>query len=167
MVQLSCVKHVQLAVGACLKSKRQERFGSHEDHCRAACRAGFLAIDLDRRLRRDAIETAELSAAGNTDWLAQSRALWHGQGSATGVCSATEFNAARKACDKHCLVKAKRRDLEELQGLAVGKDFLTLQPPVFGCRPSAVFELLSRDDERPLEWLYPPGHPRRAGTAAQ
>ncbi|MGI9465454.1 MAG: hypothetical protein ACR2OM_16040 [Aestuariivirgaceae bacterium] len=162
-LQLSCVKHVQLTVAACLRSKRQERFGSHEDHCRVGCRAGLLAVDLDKRLRHDALATAQQSGRDDRSWLAQARGFWR----IVGTCSAGEVRQAQTACETSCRTDARRRDLEELQGLASGKDFLTLQQPEFGCLPSAASELLSRDKDSAIEWLYPPGHPRRAERAVE
>lgn len=167
-VRLQCIKHVQLAMGACRKAYRKERFGSHEDHCRAACKTGRVMVVLGQRLSDDAVTTAMLSAGNNAGWLKQARQFWRQPDDvAAKTCNRKELQAAKADCEQQCATKAARRDLEELQGLAAGKDFLALQPPVFACAPSAAAKLLSRDGTSLLEQLYPPGHPRRTGSAAQ
>mgnify|MGYP001815296984 CR=1 FL=1 len=166
-LQYECTKNVQLAAGFCRKAARQVRFGSHEMHCRAACRAGAQAFELDRVLRNLATTTAEKSSAGDATWLAEARTFWQAQGDEAFMCTAAQFTQARADCDAYCDTKARRRDLEELQALAAGKEFLELQLPVFACPPGPATRLLSQSGGTVLEKLYPQGHPRRSGSAAE
>lgn len=166
-LQYECTKNVQLAAGFCRKAVRQVRFGSHEMHCRAACRAGAQAFELDRVLRNLATATAEKSFTGDTVWLARARTFWKAQGDGAIVCTAAQFKQARAECDAYCDTKARRRDLEELQALAAGEEFLELQLPVFACPPGPATKLLSKGGATVLEQLYPQGHPRRSGPAAE
>ena len=164
-LQFACAKHVQLVVGSCRRAARKGRFGSHEDHCRAACRAGEQAFVLDGRLREYAIATVDGSKTGNKTWQRDALAYWQATGVARTVCSAEQFQKARVDCNAHCSVKARRRDLEELQALAAGKEFLELQLPVFACLPGPATQLLSGDAAETLQYLYAPGDARRAGAA--
>ncbi len=166
-LRLSCIKHIQHAVGQCARSKATERFGSHEAHCRIACAAGELAYQLDQRLRRYGVETVESSAAANVEWLNESKAFWQGPDTEGTVCSPDQFDAAKASCAAHCDMVAKRRDLEELQTLAAGGDFLALKQPRFACPPSELLSKLSRSVTSLLERLYPPGDQRRDGSAAE
>ena len=156
---VSCVKHVQIAVGVCRRATRTERFGSHEDHCRVACETGFRFFDLDRRLREDIPRIVRDRGAGDEDWRQGALAFWSEQG--RSVCSDEQLEEAEKSCLKSCQTDAARRDLKELQSLAKGGSFLALEYPEYACRPSAALELLSRDERSGLEWLYPPGHAAR------
>ena len=166
-LQITCVKHVQLVAGACRKATRAQRWGSHEQHCRAACRADALAFELDRRLRDTAMKTAEMSGGSDAAWLDEARAFWQAKGADGQICSQAEFEAAKADCEKVCAVKAKRRDLDELQALAAGKEFLALERPAFGCPTGPATRALSAGDPSVLEKLYPPGHQRRSGAAAE
>ncbi|NNE24356.1 MAG: hypothetical protein HKN11_17280 [Rhizobiales bacterium] len=164
-VRLGCVKHVQLAVGFCRKAARKERFGSHEEHCRSACRAGEQAYVLEKRLREFAVATVDGAKTGNKIWRRDAVAYWQATSVAQDVCSAEQFQKARVDCDTHCSVTARRRDLEELQALAKGKEFLELQLPVFACRPGPALQLLSGNGAETLKHLYAPGDARRSGAA--
>jgi len=166
-LRFSCVKHVQSVVAICRKAARKERFGSHQDHCRAVCRSGRQAYTLDKRLREFAMTTVANSALGNAAWQRDAVAFWQAAGPPQSACSSEQFERALADCEQHCSVKAKRRDLEELQALAAGKDFLDLQLPVFACPPGPATRLLSREDASVLERLYAPGHHRRSGAAAE
>lgn len=166
-IQHGCTHHVQLAVAFCRKAARKERFGSHEDHCRAACRAGKQAIVLDGRLREFAIATVEQSTSGDETWQRDAVAFWQAAGAPQAVCSPEQFKQAQADCDRHCNVQAKRRDLEELQALAVGKEFLELQLPVFACSPGPATQLLSGNSPKLRERLYAPDDARRSGNAAE
>lgn len=164
-VRFVCAKNVLLAAASCRKAAGKLRFGSHEKHCRTACKAGAQAFDLDDKLRALALTTVEKSSTGDAAWLAGARTFWRVQGKAAVVCTQAQFNQARTDCDAYCDTKARRRDLEELQALAAGKEFLDLHQPVFACPPGPATELLSDGDV--LEHLYPPYHPSRSGTAAE
>jgi len=166
-LQHVCAYHLQLAVALCRKAARQERFGSHEDHCRVACRAGKQAFVLDGQLREFAIATVEQSTSGDKTWRRDVLAFWQATGEPQAVCSAEQFEQAQVECDRHCTVTAKRRDLEELQALAVGKEFLELQLPVFACPPGPATQLLSGNSSKLRERLYAPYDARRSGDAAE
>ena len=162
--KIICVKHVQLVSATCKRATRAERFGSHEDHCKVACKSGYMTFELDRRMREDAIEIVRQSAGDDTAWLEQSMAFWSSHESEGKLCTTAQLDEARQACESHCASVAKRRDLKEMQGLALGKEFLAVEQPEFGCPPSPVLGRLSKDENSLVEWLYPPGHAGRVGA---
>ena len=165
VTQHRCAFHVQQAIAFCRKAARTERFGSHEDHCRATCRAGKQAFELNGLLREFAAATIEDSSLGNETW--QRGALAHWQAAGQVTCTAGQFQKAQADCETHCSVTARRRDLDELQALAVGKEFLELQLPTFACPPGPAMQQLSSDALETLVRLYAPGDARRSGVAAE
>jgi hypothetical protein len=158
--QAACIKSMQNTASMCRRAVRQERFGSHEEHCKFACDVAARLVDLDRRMRLDAIGIVKQSGQQGTAWRDGALAFWRARGE--GTCSEMQFADAKRTCEQHCGSAAVRRDIEELQGLAKGEDFLPIELPEFACAQGGSLEVMSRDERSGLQWLYPPGHARAA-----
>ena len=159
--QFYCVKQVMQARSVCLKAARTERFGSHQDHCMASCRAHLLAAEMDLRLREAAIDVVTSRGATAPDWRAGATGFWEQFSTGKGVCSSADLRSAYTACVATCETDHARRDIKELQALSRGEPPLPVEQPDFACRPSPAIGLFISPGDRLIGQLYPPGHARR------